>query len=158
MSFLMPVIQIGSKIFPAASSTPFLQVGNRIGQSLTRTAGSTPKANILDDIQKFFSNIIKPVTPAATQITKKAVIPTSIKNITKGVSKNVAIGATSVIIPTALLSLTSGGQNLVTTTGESIENITDLGSNFTKLLNNNPLIPIGLLILGGLVLVSVIKK
>ena len=157
MSFLMPIIQFGSKI-PAISSTPFLQVGNRAGQALSKTAGPLPKSNILDDIGKFFSNIIKPVTPAATQVTKKAVIPTRVTNLVKGVSKNVAIGSGTILGTTALLSLTQGGQNVVTTTGESVENITDLGSNVTKLLNNNPLIPIGLIILGGLVLVSVIKK
>ena len=157
MSFLMPIIQFGSKI-PAISSTPFLQVGTRAGQALGKTAGPIPQANILDNIGKFFSNIIKPVTPAATQVTKKAVIPASLRNVARGVSKNVAIGASSIIIPSALLSLTKGGQNIVTTTGESVKNITDLGSNVTKLLNNNPLIPIGLIILGGLVLVSVIKK
>jgi hypothetical protein len=140
---------------------PLIQVGSRAGQAAIATgkaAGSLPKANILDDIGKFFSNIIKPVIPAATQITKKAVIPATVTNLVKGVSKNVAIGSGTVLGTTALLSLTQGGQNVVTTTGESVKNITDLGSNVTKLLNNNPLIPIGLLILGGLVLVSVIKK
>ena len=146
MSFVVgPLIQIASRAGPAAIATG-------------KGAGSLPKANILADIGKFFSNIIKPVTPAATQVTKKAVIPASLRNVARGVSKNVAIGASSIIIPSALLSLTKGGQNIVTTTGESVKNITDLGSNVTKLLNNNPLIPIGLIILGGLVLVSVIKK
>ena len=146
MSFVVgPLIQIASRAGPAAIATG-------------KTANSIPKANILADIGKFFSNIIKPVTPAATQVTKKAVIPTSVTNLVKGVSKNVAIGSGTILTTNSLLSLTKGGQNVVTTTGESVENITNLGSNVTKLLNNNPLIPIGLIILGGLVLVSVIKK
>ena len=137
---------------------PLIQIGSRAGQAAIATgkgAGSLPKANILDDIGKFFSNLIPKATIPAVA---KATIPTGVKGIVSGVSKNVAIGSGTILTTTALLSLTQGGQNVVTTTGESVKNITDLGSNVTKLLNNNPLIPIGLIILGGLILVSVIKK
>ncbi len=121
---------------------PAAQVGNRAGQLA------------LSLLKKFTF----PSSPAATQVTKKAVIPTAVGNVVKGVSKNVAIGSGTVLGTTALLSLTPGGQNVVSSTGESVKDITNLGENVTKLLTNNPLIPIGLLLLGGLILVSVLKK
>ena len=108
-------------------------------------------------INTFFQNLFKGVTPAASkavQVTTKATIP---KTLT-GISKNVIVGGGTILGTTALLSLTSGGQNLVNTTGKSVSDITNLGGSFNNLLKSNPLIPIGLLILGGLVVVSVIKK
>lgn len=105
-------------------------------------------------ISEFFTNLFKGFTPiaksTATQVTKKA----TISNV---LSKTNVI-TTGIFGTTALLSLTQGGQNVVTTTGQGISDISNLGKSINDLLTKNPILPIGLLILGGLVVVSVIKK
>lgn len=137
---------------------PAIQIGTRAGQAAsTQISRTLPKTNILDDIVKWFSSFGKTAGPVSSQVTKKATIP-SVKGIVSGVSKNVAIGGGTILGTTALLSLTSGGQNLVITTGESVKSISQLGSNVSDFFNKNPLVPIGLIILGGLIVVSVIKK
>ncbi len=133
-----------------------------ISSLFPKYAPTTVTTSTGSSIGNFFSNLFKGVAPAAkstaTQVTKKPTIPSSITSGISGISKNVAIGSGTILGTTALLSLTQGGQNLVTTTGESVGNITNLGQSINDLFNKNPILPIGLLILGGLVVVSVIKK
>ena len=142
---------------------PSVQVGSRAGQAAITTISRQPfVAQTSKGISEFFSNLFKGIAPAAkstvTQVTKKPTIPTTIKTSLTGISKNVAIGSGTILGTTALLSLTQGGQNLVDTTGQSVQSISQLGGNITDFFNKNPIVPIGLLILGGLIVVSVIKK
>ena len=123
-------------------------------QSISKLQGPVqvlPKSGIAD----FFSNFFKGLTPVAkstvTAVTKKPTIASNLLSKTN-------IITTGIFGTTALLSLTQGGQNLVTTTGQGVEGITNLGKSVNDLFVKNPLLPIGLLILGGLVVVSVIKK
>ena len=101
--------------------------------------------NILPQIGKFFSNLIK--TPTAAKVGSTA----------STVSRNVAITGGTILGSTVASSYflsTPQGQNAL----GSLDNITNLGGDITGFLSKNPIIPIGLLILGGLIVVSVIKK
>ena len=102
-------------------------------------------SNIVPQISKFFSNIIK--TPVATKVGSTA----------STVSRNVAITGGTILgstIASSFFLSTPQGQNAL----GSLDNITNLGDNITGFLSKNPIVPIGLLILGGLIVVSVIKK
>lgn len=105
-------------------------------------------------ISEFFSNLFKGFTPVASQVTKKATIP----SITSNLLSKTNVITTGIFGTTALLSLTQGGQNFVETTGQGIQGVTNLGQSINDMFTKNPILPIGLLILGGLVVVSVIKK
>lgn len=132
---------------------PAARAGYQAFNKLQGPVNVLPKTGI----NTFFQNLFKGVTPAASkavQVTTKATIP---KTLT-GISKNVIVGGGTILGTTALLSLTSGGQNLVNTSGKGISDITNLGGSFNNLLKSNPLIPIGLIVLGGLVVMSVLKK
>ena len=135
---------------------PSVQVGSRAGQAAITSISRQPfVAQSSKSISQFFSNLFKGLTPAAkstvTQITKKPTIPTGILSKTNVISGGI-LGTT------ALLSLTQGGQNIVTTTGQGVTDVTNLGKSINDLFTKNPIVPIGLLILGGLIVVSVIKK
>ena len=142
---------------------PSVQIGTRAGQAAITSISRQPfVAQSSKGISEFFANLFKGISPATKQavqvVTKKPIISSGISSSLKGISKNVAIGSGTILGTTGLLSLTTGGQNLVTTTGESVKSITNLGQSVNELFNKNPIIPIGLLILGGLIVVSVIKK
>lgn len=142
---------------------PSIQIGSRAGQAAITSISRQPFiAQSSKGISEFFANLFKGISPvtkqAAQVVTKKPIISSGISSSLKGISKNVAIGSGTILGTTGLLSLTTGGQNLVTTTGESVKSITNLGQSVNELFNKNPIIPIGLLILGGLIVVSVIKK
>ena len=142
---------------------PSIQIGSRAGQAALTSISRQPFiAQSSKGISDFFANLFKGITPvtkqAANIVTKKPIISSGISSSLKGISKNVAIGSGTILGTTGLLSLTQGGQNLVSTTGESIGNITNLGKSVNDLFAKNPILPIGLLILGGLIVVSVIKK
>ncbi len=139
------------KLFPQAFKTE----SQLIAQKMTSSGGVSFVTS--KPLGKQWYDIFKP-SGTFTTITKKPVIPNAISSSLKGISKNVAIGSGTILGTTGLLSLTQGGQNLVTTTGESIGNITNLGKSVNDLFAKNPILPIGLLILGGLIVVSVIKK
>ena len=135
---------------------PSVQVGSRAGQAaITQISRQPFVSQTSKGITDFFSNLFKGIAPAAkstvTTVTKKPTIPTGILSKTNVIS-------VGILGTTALLSLTQGGQNLVTTTGQGVNDVTNLGKSVNDLLTKNPIIPIGLLILGGLVVVSVIKK
>ena len=135
---------------------PSVQIGSRAGQAAITTMSRQPfVAQSSKSISQFFSNLFKGLAPAAkstvTQVTKKPTIPTGILSKTNVISGGI-LGTT------ALLSLTQGGQNIVTTTGQGVSDVTNLGKSINDLLTKNPILPIGLLILGGLIVVSVIKK
>ena len=102
-------------------------------------------STVIPQIGKFFSNLFK--NPAAAKV----------GNTASTVSKNVAITsgfAASGIIANSLFLTTPQGQNALGT----LDNITNLGGDITGFLSKNPIVPIGLLILGGLIVVSVIKE
>lgn len=108
-------------------------------------------STILSGISKFFSGLGKAAGPVASQVTKKATIPAS--NITR----NIAITGGTILGSTLASSLflsTPAGQNTLTT----VEKGFDLGRDVTGFFSKNPIVPIGLLVLGGLIVVSVIKK
>ena len=142
---------------------PSVQIGTRAGQAAITSISRQPFiAQSSKGISEFFANLFKGISPVTKQsaqvVTKKPIITSGISSSLKGISKNVAIGSGTILGTTGLLSLTTGGQNLVTTTGESVKSITNLGQSVNELFNKNPILPIGLLILGGLIVVSVIKK
>ena len=142
---------------------PSVQIGSRAGQAaITQISRQPFIAQSSKGISQFFSNLLKGAgsgtKSVVTQVTKKPTIPSSVKTSLTGLSKNVAVGSGTILGTTALLSLTQGGQNLVSTTGESVKSVTQLGSEVNSFFNKNPLVPIGLLVLGGLIVVSVIKK
>ena len=110
-----------------------------------------------NSITNFFSNLFKSAPKVAIPTASKVGTGT-IKSAASGISKNIALGGGFALGSTAILSLTEGGQNLVSTTGQIAGNAADFGKSVNDLFNKNPFIPIGLLILGGLVVVSVIKK
>ena len=142
---------------------PSVQIGSRAGQAaITQISRQPFISQSSKGLSQFFSNLLKGAgsgtKSVVTQVTKKSTIPSSVKTSLTGLSKNVAVGSGTILGTTALLSLTQGGQNLVDTTGQSVQSISQLGGNITDFFNKNPIVPIGLLILGGLVVVSVIKK
>lgn len=127
-----------------------------IGSLFPKYQVPTVQTSAGNSITNFFSNLFK---------SSKVAIPTaskvgqgSIKSTVGGISKNVAISAGTIVGTTAILSLSPGGQNLVTTAGQGVSDVTNFGKSVNQLFASNPLLPIGLLILGGLVVVSVIKK
>ena len=95
-----------------------------------------------NSINQFFQNLFKTAP--------KVAIPQGVKTGSGTLSRNIAITGGTIlgtsIVSSAFLS-SPQGQNTLTT----FQGITDL-------FNKNPIIPIGLLILGGLIVVSVIKK
>ena len=102
-------------------------------------------STVIPQIGKFFSNIFK--TPVVAKVGSTA----------STVSKNVAITsgfAASGIIANSLFLSTPQGQNAL----GSLDNITNLGGDITGFLSKNPIVPIGLLILGGLIVVGAMKK
>jgi hypothetical protein len=121
-------------------------------QSLSKLQGpaqTLPKSNILDDITKFFTNIGK--------APPKVAIPTSVKTGAGSISKNVAFTGGTILGTTAISSIflsTPQGQNTL----ETANNALNFGGQINSLFRENPLVPLGLLVLGGLVVVSVIKK
>ena len=108
-----------------------------------------PKSGISEFFQNLFKTTPKVAIPTATKVGSGTI---------KSVLSKTNIVTTGIFGTTALLSLTQGGQNLVNTTGETAQSISQIGNNITDFFNKNPLIPLGLLVLGGLVVVSVIKK
>lgn len=138
------------KLFPSAFKTEAQLVAQR---TTTQGAISFGKSTPLG---KKWYDILKPVSSGiATTVTKKATIPSS---ITSNLLSKTNVVTTGILGTTALLSLTSGGQNVVNTTGQGITDVTNLGKSINDLFTKNPILPIGLLILGGLIVVSVIKK
>jgi hypothetical protein len=136
---------------------PTILTGSRAGQAIATQISRQPfVSSTSQQISNFFSNLFKglPTKTTVTEITKKASIP---KSTFSGVSKNVAITSGSILGTTAISSVflsTPQGQNTL----ETANNALNLGAQVNSLFKENPLVPLGLLILGGLVVVSVIKK
>ncbi len=105
-------------------------------------------SQILPQIGKFFSNFGK---STVTQVTTKASIPAS--NITRNIAITGGTILGTSLVSSAFLS-TPQGQNTL----DTVNNFANLGESINDLFLKNPILPIGLLILGGLVVVSVIKK
>ena len=102
-----------------------------------------------NSINSFFQNLFK--------TTPKVAIPQGIKPGTGSLSRNIAITGGTLLGTTAISSYflsTPAGQNTL----DTANNFANLGGNITEFLSKNPIVPIGLLILGGLIVVSVIKK
>ena len=102
-----------------------------------------------NSISNFFSNLFKSVP--------KVAIPTGVKSGTGSLSRNIAITGGTLLGTTAISSYflsTPAGQNTL----DTANNFANLGGDITGFLSKNPIVPIGLLILGGLIVVSVIKK
>ena len=138
---------------------PSIQVGSRAGQAAITTISRQPfVAQSSRNISNFFSNLFKGITPATkstvTAVTKKATIPTNLLSKTNVITGGI-LGTT---LASTLFLSSPQGQNTVNVAGQGVSDVTNLGKSVNDLLTKNPLIPIGLLILGGLVVVSVIKK
>ena len=126
----------------------------------------SPLGNIISGATKQAVESISKLTNPAAVVPKKGLsLPKiSLTDIFKGV-KTPTISGNKAILGTGLtvggigiLSLTEGGQNLVNTSGSAISDISKVGSNITELFSKNPLIPIGLLALGTLIVIGVMKK
>ena len=111
-----------------------------------------PKSGISEFFQNFFKTAPKVAIPTATKTGAGTI--KSIFSKTNVVSGTI-LGST---LASTLFLSTPQGQNTVNTTARAVKDITQIGSNITDFFNKNPIVPIGLLILGGLVVVSVIKK
>lgn len=137
------------KIFPKS----IMSSSQLAAQRLTTTGSISMVKQIAGRPNRFgsISNILKKV-PAVAGIKGGA------GHIAKKFGTQAVIGSGFLFGSTALLSLTQGGQNLVSTAGQGVKDVSNLGLSINKLMSSNPLIPIGLLILGGLVLVTVLKK
>ncbi len=70
----------------------------------------------------------------------------------------IAITAGSTAITALSLPLGQGGQTGLQSASQSIGSATKLGSDVTKFFSNNPIAAVGVIILGGLVVVSLVKK
>ena len=106
---------------------------------------SNISSTIVPQITKLFSNIFK--SPVATKVGSTA----------STVSRNVAITGGTLLGTTAISSYflsTPQGQNTL----DTANNFANLGGNITGFLSKNPIVPIGLLILGGLIVVGAMKK
>ena len=109
----------------------------------------------LDDILKFFTPkktaIIGGTVGAGAATIPKIGLPTI------GTGTKLLIGGTVASIPvtTGILSLSPGGQNLVTTGGGIAKDITGITADTSKFFQTNPLILVGLIALGAIV---VLKK
>lgn len=128
-----------------------------IGSLFPKYQIPTVQTSAGSSIGNFFSNLFK----SAPKTAPKVAIPTASK-VGSGTIKSV-FSKTNIVSGSALgivsaLSFSQGGQNLVSTAGQGVSDVTNLGKSVNDLFNKNPFIPIGLLILGGLVVVSVIKK
>ena len=102
-----------------------------------------------NSISNFFSNLFKPLS--------KVAIPTGAKSGAGTLSRNIAITGGTLLGTTAISSYflsTPQGQNTL----DTANNFANLGGNITGFLSKNPIVPIGLLILGGLIVVGVMKK
>lgn len=108
-----------------------------------------PKTTASSFFQNLFKTAPKVVIPTASKVGQGTI---------KSIFSKTNVISSGIFGTTALLSLTQGGQNIVTTTGQGISDVTNLGKSINDLLVKNPILPIGLLLLGGLVIVSVIKK
>ena len=100
-------------------------------------------------ISNFFQNLFKPLS--------KVVIPQGVKSGTGSLSRNIAITGGTLLGTTAISSYflsTPQGQNTL----DTANNFANLGGNITGFLSKNPIVPIGLIILGGLIVVGVMKK
>ena len=106
-------------------------------------------STVIPQITKFFSNLFK--SPTISTATTKA------GSTASTISKNIAVSTGFVAGTSAISSYflsTPQGQNTL----DTANNFANLGGNITGFLSKNPIVPIGLLILGGLIVVSVIKK
>ena len=117
--------------------------------------GALPQVGKLGNI---ISNLFKPAASGAGAGIISKVLPTGLKAATSGISKNLVISAGSGLAFTSLLSLTQGGQNIVTTSGKAVQNVTDVTKDVTGIIKSNPIIPLGLIALAGLLLIVVLKK
>jgi hypothetical protein len=129
-----------------------------IGSSFAKAPINTLGSGFLKSIQNVIS-ASKPTLP----FIPKSVLPartglTGIKGVVSGVSKNLAISAGTGLVITSLLSLTQGGQNIVTTSGKAVQNVTDVTKDVTGIIKSNPIIPLGLIALAALLLIVVLKK
>ena len=112
---------------------------------LPSNIGST----IVPQITKLFSNIFK--SPVVSTAAKKT------GSTASTVTKNIAITGGTLLGTTAISSYflsTPQGQNTL----DTANNFANLGGNITGFLSKNPIVPIGLLILGGLIVVGAMKK
>lgn len=130
-----------------------------IGSNFAKAPINAIGSGFLKSIQNVIS-ATKPTLP----IIPKSVLPSSrigltgIKGAVSGVSKNLALSAGTGLVITSLLSLTQGGQNIVTTSGKAVQNVTDITKDVTGIIKSNPIIPLGLIALAGLLLIVVLKK
>ena len=115
-------------------------------------------------------NLISGLTKNAISATSKLVNPSAILP-TKGIStifsglrtptitaNKALLGGGLTVGGLGILSLTPGGQNLTNTTGSAVRDISQLGSNITDFISKNPIVPIALIGLAGLIAIGAMKK
>ena len=132
-----------SNILSGASKTAVQSI-----QKLQGPAQVLPSTGINNAFQSFFKFLSGG---------SKVAIPQSVKTGASTITRNIAITsgfAASGIVANSLFLSTPQGQRSL----DSLDNFTNLGGNITDFLSKNPIVPIGLIILGGLIVVSVIKK
>ena len=110
-------------------------------QQLTKTGPALPKGNILDDIVNFFKNLGTKQIPG--KISPGPTITPNIPTKFSSISRNVAITGATTLGTVGLLTLTPTGQQ-----------ITQTGASTIDFLKQNPIIPVGIIIIAGLVLIG----
>ena len=132
-----------SNILSGASKTAVQSI-----QKLQGPAQVLPSTGINNAFQSFFKFLSGG---------SKVAIPTGIKTGANKIARDIAITSGFVAGTTAISSYflsTPQGQNTL----DTANNFANLGGNITSFFNKNPIVPIGLIIIGGLIVVSVIKK
>lgn len=130
MSFATPIIsQIGRGGVTFVKNTP-------LGQTISSQIGN------------FFKNL----GPKTIQTTSKIAKPGI------GIGNKVLIGSGIATTGVLALPLGQGGQTGLQSISQGVGNVSKFGSDVTKFFSNNPLVAVGVLIVGGLLVVSLIKK
>ena len=143
------------QFLPGIGGSIGLGIGQIFTQILKPASTSFTKNYVATTGTKTTGNILsKFIKPAVTQVTKKATIPTNLLSKTNVITGGI-LGTT---LASTLFLSSPQGQNTVNVAGQGVSDVTNLGKSVNDLFNKNPLIPIGLLVLGGLIVVSVIKK
>lgn len=137
------------KLFPNALKTE----AQIIAQRTTSQGGVSFVKN--QPLGRQWYDIFKPIgTSVVTTVTKKPTIPANLLSKTNVITTGI-FGTT---LASSLFLQSPQGQNTVNTAGQAVSDVTNLGKSVNDLFTKNPILPIGLIILGGLIVVSVIKK
>ena len=110
-----------------------------------------PGGNILDDISESIKKGLANARNRQTNVKLPAVAVPSVSGGTKALIGTGILGTTASI---GILSLTEGGQNVVTTTRDISKDVSGFGQGVTQFFQQNPLLLAGIVIVVGIMVVK----